>query len=224
MTLRVVLYVEGGRESGGDERAPVEPGAIIPEASLGSAHFLVRRTIEHARRIPEAAIPFECPLRTARGKLAKGSDFLNRQTLRQLLTWPSAKRRPDIAVVLHDMDGDAGRLATLLGHTENLLIRPVIGVARQEFEAWLVADVRTLRRVCKQSVEMPPSPEQFERSEAKKRIEQWIANDAATDVERRSKRIEIARSCDIDVVRDRCPSFNAFYEELRNWGTCDEKG
>jgi hypothetical protein len=217
VTLRVVLYVEGGRESGGDERSPVEPGVIIPEASLGSAHFLVRRTIEHARRIPEAAIHFECPLRTTRGKLAKGSDFLNRQTLRQLLTWPSAKRRPDMAIVLHDMDGDTNRLTTLRGHTENLRSRPVIGVAREEFEAWLLADVRTLHSVCKQTVKMPPSPEQLERSEAKKRIEQWIANDAGTNVERRSKRIEIARTCDIGVVRDRCPSFNAFYEGLRDW-------
>jgi hypothetical protein len=122
-----------------------------------------------------------------------------------------------MAIVLHDMDDDTERLVTLRSHTENLLIRLVIGVAREEFEAWLLADVRTLRSVCKQPVEMPPSPEQLERSEAKRRIEQWIASDAATNVERRSKRIEIARSCEIGVVRDRCPSFNAFYEGLRDW-------
>jgi hypothetical protein len=92
--IRVVLYAEGTRETFG---APVSDtksdadwgtraaGEIIPDEEQGPAQVLVRRILVEKNGIPEGAIQFEEGLRDRRGRVPRGSDFLRKTTLRQLL-------------------------------------------------------------------------------------------------------------------------------------------
>src|SRR5690348_4793988 len=103
--LRVVVYAEG--PGGGFRGLPPEPGRPLTSEWLGAAHVFVRRCLE-TEGIPSGAIRFDSPLRT-RGRIARGGDLEHAPTLRRLLTWIDAALRPDLAVVLTDADGDAGR-------------------------------------------------------------------------------------------------------------------
>jgi hypothetical protein len=148
MSLRVVLYAEGGRELAGEQRWQLAPGDRLPEDALGAAHYVVARALNRTRHLPETAVLFEEPLRTNRGRPARGSDLLDRQTLRRLLMWPSAARRPQLAIVLVDADGDETRRPTLNAATENVTTPRVVAVAVQEVEAWLIADMNAVRIAC----------------------------------------------------------------------------
>ena len=64
MTIRVVLYAEGGGETGGEARLPPTPGAVLDESELGVGHVLVARALEKVRNIPIAAVRFEGPSAT----------------------------------------------------------------------------------------------------------------------------------------------------------------
>ncbi len=103
--MRVVLYAEGSGEAAGTTTLPPLPGAPLNEAEIGAGHVLLRRCLERERKIPAAAIQFLGPLRF-RGAVARGSTLRTKQALRQLLTWPSASRRPDLAVVLVDAENE----------------------------------------------------------------------------------------------------------------------
>lgn len=63
MSLTVVLYCEGSRESGAaGELPPPAPGEELMEDELGPAHVLARRVLAKARNLPEDAIRFTEPL------------------------------------------------------------------------------------------------------------------------------------------------------------------
>src|SRR5580704_10360316 len=113
--LRVVLYAEGAGETLGPTSALPAPGRPLEEGMLGGGHVLIRRTLGQARSIPDGEILFESPLRT-RGRVARGSDLIDRRTVRQLLTWPDPNLRPDLVVVLVDRDEDKQRKNRLVGH------------------------------------------------------------------------------------------------------------
>jgi hypothetical protein len=93
MSLRVVLYAEGGGETGGAGPPPA-PCTPLQEGDLGAGHILLRRCLEVAKKLPAAAVHFEAPLRTRRATVARGTALLDKQTLRQLFTWPLAETRP----------------------------------------------------------------------------------------------------------------------------------
>ena len=106
MPIRVVVYAEGANELYGELVLPIAPRSTLTDEELGAAHALVRRTIES--RAPAAAhgIQFEEPLRLVPSlRRPRGSDLLDRKSLRRLLTW-GPHSRPDLAVVLVDEDGD----------------------------------------------------------------------------------------------------------------------
>jgi hypothetical protein len=167
VSLRVVLYAEGSGETLGELSSfQSAPGTPLAEEQLGAGHVLARRAIASARGIPEDAVLFEAPLRTARGLVAHGSDFLNRTTLRRLLTWPDLQRRPELAIVLVDADGEANRGARLERDIEGLA-HAVVGVAKQEFEAWLIADHAALNAVLGLALQESQSPEEMKPREAK---------------------------------------------------------
>jgi hypothetical protein len=213
MSLRVVLYAEGGRDLGA-ATTQVAPGQALPEDALGPAHFLVRRSIEETRRIPEAAIRFEAPLRTPRGIVAQGSHLLDRKTLRQLLTWVHPARRPDLAVVLVDADGDTDRRRALVEVVADLPMHPVIGVARQEFEAWLVADASAVRAAIGRAFDLPEDPERLPPREAKQRLDAALGGSATPLAQHREKRLQIAQGCDLAILRRRCAAYREFLEAL----------
>jgi hypothetical protein len=167
--FRVVVYAEGAGElAGRDSSRQRGPGAVLTENELGSAHLLVRRCLERTRQLAPDSVQFEEPLRTSRGKPARGSMLHGRTTLRQLLLWPDARRAPHLTVVFVDADGKEERQAELDAAVEGLSVQAIVAVAIQEFEAWLIADPAALEAVIRKPLAPPKPPERLGRQEAKK--------------------------------------------------------
>jgi hypothetical protein len=205
MSLRVILYAEGTLETG----ASMTMGELLDESTLGPAHVLVRRVLVSVGRAPEAAIRFARPLRLASGREARGSDLLKGTSLRKLLAWPPGAA-PNVVIILVDADGDPQR-RSLLARKVNALLRPVIAVAVEEFEAWLVADEHAVSCALGVAFERTPDPEGMRPGEAKATLVAALAAASADPAARKT----IAAICDLDVVAARCPSFERFRADLR---------
>ncbi len=210
MSLRVVLYAEGGREVGG-ERAPRTPGERLEPGDLGPAHLLVRRLIAAERGLPEPAILFEAPLRL-QGRVARGGALHERDHLRRLCTWLLRELQPQLVIVLVDADGETARAARLTTYVEGLASAPIIAVARQEFEAWLVADTRAASQVLDCPCSLDGDPEALEPREAKTTLTTWISRAELSD---RDVKMSLAATLDLSVLRKRCPSFASFAQRLK---------
>jgi hypothetical protein len=210
VSLRVVLYGEGGRDVGG-ERPPPSPGVRLAENDLGPAHILVRRAVSRTRQLPESAVLFEAGLRI-RSHVHRASQLLQRDCVRQLCTWAISERAPQLVVVLVDEDEDKDRRATLQEHVAGTATTVVVAIAVREFESWLVADARAASDACGRSVSVPEEIEDLPRREAKERLQTWIA---AQDQRRdRDIRCAIAAQCDLDLLAKRCPSFGVLVSDL----------
>lgn len=220
--FRVVLYAEGPGETIGLRRSsrlqsPIPPpGDPLPEESLGPGHVLIRRCLEAVRHLPAAAIRFDSPQRI-RARIAGGSDLLIKQTLRELLTWLHPNQRPDLAVVFVDRDGEARRRATLSQYLDGLpatAATVVLGVAREEFEAWLVADEQAVASSLHCRLSKSKSPERMAPREAKELLTGWLTQHQPERDAHPELRRQIAECCSLDVVRKRCPAFESFIKDL----------
>src|SRR5581483_5556495 len=138
---------------GGETSRLPPPTELLGEDHRGPAHELIRRCVARDAAVPLPAVLFQCPLR-ARGRHPKGSDLLDRRTLRQLLTWPAPHRRPDLAIVLVDQDGAPDRRMTLRQFTEGISL-PVAGTLATK-------------------PPNPPAVEGLQRREAKSLLDDWI--------------------------------------------------
>lgn len=206
MSLRVVLYGEGGRDVGGEGPVP-SPGVRLTDWDLGPAHILLRRSLHRIRRVPEQAVHFEAGLRVDRGRVPRGGMLLDRENLRRLCSWATPARAPQLVVVLVDADDDAARKATLEGYLAGLSVPSAVGVAVQEFESWLVADGPAASHVCGATVAVDEEIERLERRDAKERLNGWISSQSRLGD--REIRRSIAETCDLTVLERRCPSFRA---------------
>lgn len=218
MSLRVVLLAEGGGELIG-ETWGVPPAAgqpILPEG-YGAGHHLVCRALVQARSIPESAVHFEVPPRV-RGREARGSDLLRRETLRRLTSWPAAEARPQLIVLLVDRDGHRDRLAMLMNHLADNPTPHVVAVAIEEFEAWLAADTEALEVVMGDALGLPGPPETLAPGEAKSLLKGWCSERGDREHSRRL-RTTLAQTCDLPTVATRCASFQAFLVELEKLGS-----
>lgn len=211
MTLRVVLLAEGGRETGGEFRISHAPGdALDRDLDWGPAHYLVERAISEARGVPAEAVWFEEPLRTSRGTIARGTQLYDVGSLAMLLRWANAEKRPDLAIVLVDEDGQSSRKDELDRVARDVPVATVVAVAVREFEAWLIADAEEVRTLLG-SVQSPSALESLPPREAKDLLIGWVTGNRQDE---RAIRVSLARSCRLDVVRERCPSFDRFLREL----------
>jgi hypothetical protein len=214
MSLRIVLHAEGPGETRGAFSLPPAPGSVLSEDGLGPGHLLVRRVAEAARGVPAEAIAFLAPLRSSRGVVVRGSMLLERTTLRQLLTWPSADRRPDVAIVLVDADGDpADRRALLQSHVVGITLPTVLAIAVQEFESWLISDQRALNAVAGAGTARPPHVEDMKPREAK-----TLLAGLANHQDAHGARCGLARTLDLDVLCRESASFARFAADLRGSG------
>lgn len=211
--FRVVIYAEGAGELAGALRNQRAPSTPLGPEELGAAHLLVRRCIERHRDLDSSFIQFEEPLRTRRGKLVRGSDLHSPETLRSLLFWADARKQPDLVVVLVDQDGDDERQRVLITATGELLVETVIGVAIQEFEAWLIADPAALKTVFRQSLSMNHSPERLGRRDAKEQLRQW-SEEHGRSKDPAELRRQLAEHCDLATVARQCPAFADFMHRL----------
>jgi hypothetical protein len=207
---RVVLYAEGRGETG-----PAYFGdGCLSEGQLGPAHHLLRRMIVELESIPAAAVQFHKPLRTGRGRIPEGSDFDLPRVLEQLLTWPRRELTPDLVVLMRDDDGKNRRkwLTTTCDKLSPVAVRPVLAVAIQEFEAWLIADINAVNTVLSSKHTTTSSPESMQCGQAKQQLMQWLRNAKGNEGELRSR---IAQTLSIDEVRKRCNAFSQFSDDLR---------
>lgn len=206
MSLRVVLYAEGAAEAGHGPGF----GQVLAEDELGPAHDLVRRCLTEKGTIPEGAVLFGRPLRL-KGKVARGSDLLVPGHARKLLAWPPRSRAPEFAVFLVDGDGDPSRRAAAENAVAGSLVPAVIGVAVQEFEAWLIADDAAVSQASGLHFPTQRGPEDMKPREAKELLADLIGR---TRREPRLVRRTIARTSDLRVIAERCSAFRRFRDDL----------
>jgi hypothetical protein len=211
--IRVVVYAEGAGELAGAKSLQPAPGSRLSEEELGSAHLLVRRCMEKVRGIDAALVQFEEPLRTTRGRIAKGSMLHSRDSLRPLLLWPDPRRQPDLAIVLVDADGDTERQKLLDEAISGVPVQAVVAVAIQEFEAWLIADPAALKSVLRKPLSPPKPPEKLSRREAKELLEQWCKDHAGSRDPSELRR-NLAEQCDLDTLAQKCTAFDSFLRKL----------
>jgi hypothetical protein len=211
--IKVVLYAEGAGEAAGEFSLLPPPGDPLLEEHLGAAHLLVRRCIVDLANVPEGAVGFVSPLRLG-VRPARGSDLLDRRSLRRLLTWPRPDRHPDFAVVLVDHDGDDKRRDQLVGGVADLPLVAAVGVAKQEFEAWLIADHRAVTQALGSGPAQPPEVEGLPRGKAKALLGEWIEQRPREAAKPREVRMTLARAANLDVLR-RIGAFGRFFEDLR---------
>jgi len=218
VSLRVVVYAEGAGELGGELPPPAAAGEPLEDRHLGPVHFLAKRSIELVRGVPTEAVRFEQGLRKKDAEMARGSDFVRRRTLLQLLVWPLHDMRPELAIVFVDEDGERARHKELCEWVRTLEYgRPptVIAVSREEFESWLITDRACVANVLGSVLEDGGSPEDWPRGEAKRRLQRAIdesskVNWASTSEVRR----RICECCDLQVLRRGSRSFERFLYDL----------
>jgi hypothetical protein len=206
---RIVLYAEGGAETGSDDGPPPTPGSEMGREQFGVAHILIQRVVAEAWAIPLPAIGFVGPLRH-KSRVIRGSQLLDREVLRQALTFASPTRKPDFAVVLIDADGEPRRKEHLEAATEGLSLRRVIGCAAPEFEGWLLGDHEKVRDLFG-AVQGPASIEDLGRREAKELLNQWTRDAGRKE---RDVRMTLAATVRLEEVGRNCPAFACLVREI----------
>lgn len=221
--INIVLYAEGPREtagvtvSGGRDAWGVgrrAAGEVIPEEEQGPGHVLVRRILVEERGAPEGAIQFEEGLKDGRARVPRGSQLLRQNTLRKLLRWANPARAPQLVIVLVDRDGARGRREELRLAVRDLDQAPcVIAVAREEFEAWLIADEGAAACILGRPVARSPDPESLDPGVAKATFNEWLALGTPGEDQARIRR-RIAERCKLGLIKGRCKAFEQFLDDL----------
>lgn len=85
-------------------------------------------------------------------------------------------------------------------------------MAREEFEAWLIADENAAGKVLNRTCARTPEPESLEPRAAKATIDQWVSSEPRRD--RPRIRRDIAKHCDLEIVQRRCKAFDQLVSDL----------
>lgn len=218
MRLRVVLHAEGTAESAGLTSLVPAPGRPLHDEHLGPVHRLVARCVAEA--ISGFAVDFVSPNRSRHGTTVRGSMLRDRpRQLRELLTWPDPRVRPDLAIVMVDQDGDRqlrSRLELAMG---DVSLPTALAIPVPEFEAWLLADVATANAAIGATAAQPPDPASMVPGEAKRLFLTWtnrsLEHPGGTELRghRRDVREEILVKCDLQRLRQQ-RSFERFERDL----------
>lgn len=229
MNLRITVYAEGATERTGldkDTRLQSRPAEILPEEQLGPVHILIKRVISSPHLKQEPKIDFLTMNRIVedRGKprphfrIPRGGDISNVKYIRQFLTNIMAKSNTHMVIIVFDADGNPGLKREIEDKIADIPTPHVIGMAIQEFEAWLIADQKTIVDRLKSNLNQSTDPEKMKRGEAKKLYNKWLNDsDDPEDITTSSEiRIHIARNCNLEILKKRCPSIEQFTRDINN--------
>lgn len=217
--MNFVVYAEGTTEAGQGWRSLPSPGLPLESHQQGPLHELVRRSVVRSLSMDLSDVRFLSPLRRSDGAVPRGSDLLRQRTLVKLLTFAGQVPSPDVAVVLVDQDEDEARLTSLRVALRGLPIEPLtaVGVAVEEFEAWLVADHECVRTQLGPDSELLERPQDRARGEAKEYLSR-VHSKSGVSMGLWELRREISRTADLGTIAERCSSFRDFEAALKAAG------
>jgi hypothetical protein len=197
---------------------PTDVGDFDSGGREGCVRVLTRRILEERHSAPLASERF------IRGRWArvqkqgmKSTDGFRVKVAATVAAYQA--RMPDceglVAVVDRDKPHHAGRLAELHAGREEarkqgvaLADRTAVGMAVEEVEAWLLADHDFMTSGLGRDKGVP-RPEELRRpKEEYRRILQELGHDPGECYDR------IANEASLKILRDKCPSFAAFAEDV----------
>jgi hypothetical protein len=91
----------------------------------------------------------------------------------------------------------------------------VVGVAVEEFEAWLIADQLALKHVLHRPDDKPPAPQSMAPGQAKELFGRLMAEGDQEPARRAAARCAIARHADLGVL-SKCSAFERLRHDLRD--------
>lgn len=125
-------------------------------------------------------------------------------------------RKVDALVFLIDEDGKSERIEQIRDAQDSLLfqLRRAMGVAIRMFDAWMLADEKTLTHVLGYNVNRRPDPETI--CDPKEVCKDLLAN-SPNQLSQSEMYAAISHEVDIGVLCDRCPSgFKPFAASVRS--------
>ena len=197
--MRVLVVAEGAHEIGAANEEELNASPAL--------YRLIERTVE--AQLTFHSLPWS-KIRTHHGK---GPGYFKKAVgaLRE-----AERRRCDALVMLVDEDGNRDRLLQFNraqdDHSMSTLPR-ALGLAIRSFDAWILADEKTLSSVLQTTVQTQRSPE--DAKNPKEECEQLLRN-ADSPLSPREVYAEVLLRCDLEIVERRCPKgFAPFVKRLR---------
>ncbi len=184
------------------------------EDDLGPVHELIRRIVTAERKVPAPALDFREPLRARTGRPLTGSMLLVPANLDDVLDGWLVDAPVFILVVDSDDKPAHERMKVLTDALARNSVSGAAAVAIKEFESWLIADQAALDTILRPGHPSPAAPEDLGLRVAKQQVNSWcqaVANDRRPLL---AVRRELAAALDLETVRKKCPSFDAFCKEL----------
>jgi len=124
-------------------------------------------------------------------------------------------RKADVLVFLIDEDGRSERIAQIRDAQDSLMfqLRRAMGVAIRMFDAWMLADEKTLTQVLGYDVDRQPDPETIRNP---KRVCADLLANSQNQMTQSEMYARVSYEIDIDILSDRCQSgFRPFAASVR---------
>jgi hypothetical protein len=149
-----------------------------------------------------------------RGQVVRGSQLQDPAILLRLLTWFPPQKPPELVVVLVDADGDTGRRTRMRKVAEGKVGSHVvvIAVAVEEFEAWLLADVKPWNAIGPAEHEELGNVEGRRPGRTKELVVRRARESGLPEAEVRHR---VVSGLDLDVLSGASASFRQFVDDLR---------
>ena len=211
--MNVTVACEGAGE-GLLEPVQEELGYIDPKV-FGAAHQLVDRMIEEITGGKVGPLFYQ----QVRTRISpRGGGLTKLETVERILMGPAdGEVFIELCVFIIDMDNKEAERSEYKKRVLELdyTSRAVLAIARQEFESWLISDESVVSDVSGSPFSNSKnSPEDMTRQQAKDALSAHLSNVTKSRKQANELLREIMERADLGVWRQKCPSFDVFYEEL----------